>query len=89
MAAGANSGDILVKNVKNDNKYTLKLNQPIPSSLAMINDMLYLSDGKLANCYNNGALAIWNLRNMKDNAPPISYTKIHDSFFYKIRRVDP
>ena len=89
MAAGANSGKIHIKNVENANNFTLKLNQPIHSSLAMINDMLYLSDGKLVNCYNNGTLAIWNIRNMKDNAPPISYTKVHDSFFYKIRRVDP
>ena len=89
MAAGANSGVIHVQNVKNGKNYTLKLDKPIPSTFGMINDMLYLSDGKLANCYNNGSLAIWNLRNMKDNAPPISYTKVHDSYFYKIRRVDP
>jgi WD40 repeat protein len=52
--------------------------------------MLYLGDGKLMNCYNNGAVAIWNLNGPLSNTlTPLSYKKVHSSFTYKLRRMDP
>jgi WD40 repeat protein len=52
--------------------------------------MLYLGDGRLINCYNNGKIAIWNLHSLlSNNLEPVALKQIHSSFTYKIRRVDP
>lgn len=52
--------------------------------------MLYLGNGRLINCYNNGILATWNLNGVLSNdLAPLSYQQIHSSFTYKIRQMDP
>ena len=42
--------------------FILKLKNNINHMHSLVNDMLYLSDGKLINCYNNGYLAIWDVK---------------------------
>ena len=51
--------------------------------------MLHLGEGRLINCFNNGALAIWDIsKDLSNDLQPISYKKVHSSFTYKIRAVD-
>jgi WD40 repeat protein len=55
----------------------------------MINDMLDLGNGRLINCYNQGAIAIWDLSQpLSNDIQPLSYQTVHNSFTYKIRRID-
>jgi hypothetical protein len=89
VAAGAKNGAIEVQKAGDPEKYALNPLTGLSSQHAMINDMLYLGDGRLINCYNNGCLAIWNLAQTSKGLLPASYTKVHQSWTYKIRRMDP
>jgi hypothetical protein len=54
-----------------------------------INDTLYLDEGRLANCYNSGSIAIWDVSRVADQASPVAYLKkAHQDYLYKLRRVD-
>lgn len=48
-----------------------------------------MQNSRLVNCYNNGAVATWNLdQQLSDDIKPASYNLIHESFFYKMRKID-
>jgi hypothetical protein len=51
--------------------------------------MLYLGEGRMANCFNSGNIAIWNVSQVANQTLPLAYLKnIHRDFTYKLRRVD-
>ena len=43
----------------------------------------------MANCFNSGNIAIWDVSQMTNQTQPVAYLKkIHRDFTYKLRRVD-
>jgi len=70
-------------------KYRLIHGQEINGQQGYINDFATFDGGRLVNCYNNGALSTWDLgRELSNDLKPISYRVLHDSFVYKLRKVD-